>query len=403
MSDPLGNRSVPPPPTWGDLTSSPTATALPPPEDLPSIKLRHRFQAIDNMIRVFAIRPDDRVLFLTDPRLDPRVVDAIEGIALARGVRPLTFMAPTTQLTDCPDEARPLAEQATFVVSSWYASVNAPLFLKLRKERGQRWVKITYFRNLDVLDTPQGRFPVDLVGAITRANAALFPKGIAFPLHFSDPRGSDVTIHFTPEMAANMLSGNRWAGETTAGRPGCYVHYLPSHGPNIYDRTAFRREAGKAAKMEGVLFPQWAVGFPHPFEERIAVEWKDTEVVRVVGHSREADVLRDMLIGGKLTELGCGHNPKAPRFTVYPAGPNAAGALHWGINYAKRSDYLRRTIPHWEEPPTHMDLTTFDTTVKAGNATLIDGGFLMALRAPNVVAEAACYGDPVDLLEGFVE
>jgi hypothetical protein len=403
MSDSPVGRSVPPPPTFEDLMRAATATALPAAEELPSIKLRHHFQAVDNLIRVFAVRPDDKVLFLIDPRLDPRVVDAIEGVALARGVKPQRFMAPTTQLTDCPDEVRGLVEQATFVVSSWYASVNAPLFLRLRKEQGQRWVKITYFRNLDVLDTPQGRFPVELVGTITRANAALFPKGVAFPLRFTDPRGSDVTIHFTPEMTANMLSGNRWAGQTTADQPGCYVHYLPSHGPNIYDRTAFKREPGKTAKMEGVLFPQWAVGFPRPFAEKIAVEWKDTEVVRVVGHSREADVLRDMLIGGKLTELGCGHNPKAPRFTVYPAGPNAAGALHWGINYTTKSDYLRRTIPHWEEPPTHMDLATFDTTVKAGNTTLIDNGFLMALRALDVVAEAARYGDPVDLLEGFVE
>jgi len=400
MSDPA---SRPVPPTFEDLRRSATATAMPAAEELPSIKLRHHFQAIDNMIRVFAIRPDDKALFLIDPRLDPRVVEAIEGIARGRGVTPLRYVAPTTQLTDCPDEVRPLVEQATFVVSSWFASVNAPLFMKLRRENGQRWVKITYFRNLDLLDTPQGRFPVDLVGAITRANAALFPKDRPFPLRFTDPRGSDVTIQFTPEMTKNMLSGNRWAGQTRADQPGCYVHYLPSHGPNIYDRTAFKREPGKTGKMEGVLFPQWAVGFPEPFSEKIAIEWKDTEVVKVHGHSREADILRDMVVGGFLTELGCGHNPKAPHFTVYPAGPNAAGALHWGINYRKRSDYLRRTIPHWEEPPTHMDLATFDTTVKAGNTTLIDNGFLMALRDPGVVAEAARYGDPVDLLEGFVE
>ena len=82
---------------------------------------------------------------------------------------------------------------------------------------------------------------------------------------------------------------------------------------------------------------------------------------------------------------------------------NAAGALHWGINYAKPSDYLRRVLPNWEEPPKHMDLATFDTTVKVGNTTLIDNGFLMALRSPQVVAAASRYGDPVELLEAFVE
>ncbi len=391
------------PPTIEDILASKTASAMPPAELTDSARLRNHFQAIDNMARVFAIRGGERVVLLTDPLLDRRVVDAISGIARARGATVRESVAPTTQLTDCPPEARALVEDADFVVGTWYASVNAPLFMKLRKEKGQRWVKITYFRNLDALETPQGRFPPELVGEITRANAAMFPRDRSFDMRFTDPRGSDVTIRFTPEMVSNMLDTNRWRGSTTAEEPGCYVHYLPAHGPNIYDREAFKREKGRVAKMEGILYPQWAVGFPRPFEEKIGVEWKDTEVVAVHGKSREADVLREMVVGGKVTELGCGHNPKAPRFTTYPAGPNSAGALHWGINYATPSNYLRRVVPNWEEPPLHMDLATFDTTVKLGNTTLIDNGFLMALRAPEVVAAARRYGDPVELLESFVE
>jgi hypothetical protein len=58
-------------------------------------------------------------------------------------------------------------------------------------------------------------------------------------------------------------------------------------------------------------------------------------------------------------------------------------------------------MPYWEEPLVHMDMVTFDTTVTAGNCTVIDKGFLMALRDPQVVAAAERYGDPVDLLENF--
>jgi hypothetical protein len=108
-----------------------------------------------------------------------------------------------------------------------------------------------------------------------------------------------------------------------------------------------------------------------------------------------------MLVGGRLIELGCGFNPKAPRHTIYPAGSNSPGALHFGIDLAKPSDYIRKTMPEWEEPPVHMDLVTFDSTVTAGNATLIDKGFLAALRAPSVVEMAKRYGDPVDLLEAW--
>ena len=391
------------PPSRDDILASATARAMPPDAVTTNTSLRHHFQAVDNMARVFAIKGGEKVVLLTDPLLDRRVVDAVSGIAAARGATVREFMAPTTQLTDCPPEAAALVEDADFVMASWYASVNAPLFTKLRKERGQRWVKITYFRNLDLLDTPQGRFPPELVGEITRANAAMFPRGTSFDMNFSDPRGSDVTIKFTAKMVDNMLDTNRWRGSTLAEEPGCYVHYLPAHGPNIYDREAFKREPGAVADMEGIFYPQWGIGFKEPFAEKIGVEWKNTEVVKVHGKSREADVLREMITGGKVTELGCGHNPKAPRFTVYPAGPNSAGALHWGINYTKPSNYMRRVLPNWEEPPLHQDLVTFDTTVKLGKAVLIDNGFLMALQSPGVIEAASRYGDPVDLLESTVE
>ena len=164
-----------------------------------------------------------------------------------------------------------------------------------------------------------------------------------------------------------------------------------------------KNDFSAVVKMQGVLFPQWAVGFARPFEERIAVEFEGDAVSRVHGSSQEAAILRDMLIGGRVIEGGgCGFNPKAPRNTIYPAGSNAPGALHFGIDLVKPSDYIRKVMPDWEEPPVHMDLVTFDSTVTAGEATLIDEGFLLALRDPSVIEVAGRYGDPVELLEAPV-
>jgi len=133
------------------------------------------------------------------------------------------------------------------------------------------------------------------------------------------------------------------------------------------------------------------------------VVFKDRKVIEVSGGSDEAAILREMLVGGTLIEGGgCGFNPKAPRNTIYPAGSNAPGALHFGIDLAKPSDYIRKVMPLWEEPPVHQDLVTFDTTVTAGANTIIDRGFLLALRDADVVEMAQRYGDPVDLLEGQV-
>jgi hypothetical protein len=371
---------------------------LPPPLNPSITRTKDLFQALDNFTRVFAIRPGEKVLMLTDPLLDPRVVDAVTGLARSRGAEVRQYMEPTTQVLDVPEAARPLLEQADFVVSTWFCSIIAPFCIGLRA-KGQRWVKITYFRDLDLLYTPQARFPAELVGELIRATAARLPAG-KFDLQFADQRGTDFSIGYTPEMHGKLLAGNRWRGKMFADEPGCYVHYLPTHGPNLWDRTAHGNDSDAPVTMRGAVYPEWAVGFGKPFAERIACEFEDDTVVEVRGDSEEARLLREMLIGGRLIELGCGFNPKAPRLTAYPAGSNAPGALHFGIDLAKPADYIRRVMPNWEEPPVHVDLITLDATVTAGKRPLVEHGFLSALRDEKVVEAARRYGDPVDLLEG---
>ena len=348
------------------------------------------FQALEQFARVFAIRPGERVLILTDPLLDRRVVDAVSGIARARGATLTQYMAPSTSLPAVPDEVKPIIEKADFVVSTWFCSIEDPFNVAMRK-RGQRWVKITYFRNLDLLKTAQARFPIELLGEIIRATEKRFPKGRDFDLRFTDRRGSDLVIGYTKAMREAMF----------ADEPGCYVHYLPTHGPNFWDSTANGNDPNAKVRIEGMLYPQWAIGFAQPFVERIAFDFKDKKVTAVRGESSEAEILRDMCLHSRLIEGGgCGFNPKAPRYTVYPAGSNAPGALHFGVDLAKPSDYIRRVMPNWEEPPVHQDLIAFDMTVTAGGEKIIDEGFLVALRDPSVVEMARRYGDPVELLEG---
>ncbi len=373
---------------------------LPRGKSVETVQTAEYFQALENFNRTFCFTGEDRVVFLADRGIDPKVIHAICGLARARGTEPMVVMSHTTQHTEIPGEIKPLLEGATFVISTWFCSIIDPLCIALRKG-GQRWVKITYFRDLELLKTPQARFPIDIVGEIIRQTAALYPEGQAFDLRFTCPQGSDLRIKFTPEMRANLLRSNRWRGQMTPNEPGAYVHYLPTHGPNLYDRTAFDNDDSVVAEIDGVVIPQWAVGFEKPFDERFEVVFARDRIAAVRGDGDLAALFRDMLTDGQLIELGCGFNPKAPRYTVYPAGSNSPGALHWGIDLARPSDYIRRVMPEWEEPPVHMDLISYNMTVTAGNTTLIDGGFLKSLEAPSVVEMASRYGDPVDLLQNW--
>ena len=371
---------------------------LPPGLNPAVTQTKNYFAALENFQRTFAFKQGDNVLLLTDPLLDVRVTDAIMGLAKARGATIRQLMETTSQITAVPEAAKALVAEADFIVSTWFCSILDPFFIAQRA-KGQRWVKITYFRDLDLLHTPQARFPAELVGDLIRATAARLPAGKDFNVQFSDSRGTDFSINYTPDMRQALLASNRWRGKMFADEAGCYVHYLPTHGPNLWDRTAHRNDVNAPVTMSGTLYPQWAVGFEKPFAERIGCRFESDTIVEVTGSSDDAAILRGMLVGGRLIELGCGFNPKAPRHTIYPAGSNAPGALHFGVDLAKPSDYIMQVMPQWEEPPVHMDLVCLDTTVTVDGVLLIEGGFLSALRDEAVIAAAAKYGNPVELLE----
>ena len=379
-------------------TSGDALVGLPPGRNPATTHTKNYFAALENFQRTFAFGQGDKVLLLTDPLLDTRVADAVMGLAHARGATVRQYMETTSQITQVPDALKSVIADADFVVSTWFCSIFDPFFIACRIA-GQRWVKITYFRDLDLLHTPQARFPAELVGEIIRATALRYPAGRDFRVHFSDVRGSDFSIDYTAGMRDLLLAHNRWRGKMFADEPGCYVHYLPTHGPNLWDRTAHRNDSAAPVTMAGILYPQWAVGFAAPFAEKIGCRFESDTIVEVTGESADAAILRDMLVGGRLIELGCGFNPKAPRNTIYPAGSNAPGALHFGIDLIKPSDYILRTMPQWEEPPVHMDLVTLDSTVMVEEQALIDNGFLVALRDPAVRSAAGKFGNPVELLE----
>ncbi len=110
--------------------------ALPWANTLPTTETELHFHAIANFVKTFDFKPDDRVVFLTDKLLDPRVVAAITGLAMAQGIRPIEVKTHTTNMLEIPAEVKPILEQATFVVSSWFCSAWHPYCIDLRRRLG---------------------------------------------------------------------------------------------------------------------------------------------------------------------------------------------------------------------------------------------------------------------------
>ena len=107
--------------------TSPTYQGLPLPLAPHITETREFFQALDNFTRTFAFRAGDRVLLLTDPLLDPRVVDAVSGHARARG-------AVVRQYPTMPGAYKALLDAKVDAVindygqSRWYVKNNTPKF-----------------------------------------------------------------------------------------------------------------------------------------------------------------------------------------------------------------------------------------------------------------------------------
>ena len=74
-----------------DILKSKTRRGLPHPVEYPKAETSSYVQGADNFHKVMAIKPGDHVVMLTDPLLDPRVLQAVYGVArrAARPSRPI--------------------------------------------------------------------------------------------------------------------------------------------------------------------------------------------------------------------------------------------------------------------------------------------------------------------------
>ena len=301
----------------------------------------------------------------------------------------------STQIWSVPTKQTAI-EKATFVVSTWFASID-PVCIKLRREKGQRWVKITYFRNLDLLLRRRRAFPVDLVGEIIRATARLYPRQRAISTCPSPTeRGTD-SSQFHARDGDQLHKDNRWrGGQWPTRRAATCITCRPMGRTSTAQPASARHERHMPATADlsamGHRLRQAVRG-----EDRRRIQGRLCEGARPLD---DAEILRDMLVGvarSKSSAAATIPRRRASR-SIRPAPTRRARCT--SANELKERVHAARHAVLGGAARAH-GLVIFDTTVKAGNSTLIDNGFLMALRDPQVVAAAERYGDPVELLENF--
>ena len=69
-----------------DILKSKTMRGLPTPVEYPKADILTYTQGADNFHKVMAIKPGDHVVMLYDPLIDPRVLQAVNGVAGNSGV-----------------------------------------------------------------------------------------------------------------------------------------------------------------------------------------------------------------------------------------------------------------------------------------------------------------------------
>src|SRR5215510_8158137 len=75
------------PTSVAEILKSKTRRGLPHPVDYLKVDVTSYVQGADNFHKVMAIKPGDHVVMLTDPLIDPRVLQAVYGVAKARGAK----------------------------------------------------------------------------------------------------------------------------------------------------------------------------------------------------------------------------------------------------------------------------------------------------------------------------
>lgn len=130
------------------------------------------------------------------------------------------------------DPPRDAIEQADVVFHAWPAGHGEGM--RLRQEKGQRWIGFGDVQTIERFCGEAVRFPLPLLARIiTKTRECIEHAGVPLQVHITDPKGTDLSFAHDAESLAALWRDPRWNGRLVADEPGARAVLPPTHGPNI--------------------------------------------------------------------------------------------------------------------------------------------------------------------------
>ncbi len=352
--------------------------------------------AVDQTMTIADIRAGEKVVFVADRGFDMAVIHAVWGGVKQKGGHFHLCMVEEPTIWSVPQLFEETVTGADVVFHAWPAG-NGALAKKLRKEKGQRWISMSYARDFSMFVSQATRFPIDIMAALITQTFQRIHKGKDIQVEITDPKGTYLTVPITVRELDMLSKIPFWQGKLIANYPGARSTVPLTHGPNI-----FHSGMGMASRQaNGVVIPDSIAGFhgvytgglgDGSFATPIKLHFENGKCALVEG-GWEAKVVDNLIqgMGREINEIGLGFNPKFPtdggKITGM-AGSNHSGSLHIAVGVPGAA------LGSAE----HVDTCLFQATLKVDDDVIIDRGRLTVLDDVEIRELAAKYGDPDTVL-----
>lgn len=261
---------------------------------------------------------------------------------------------------------------------------------------------------------PSAVFPREVWDLVERKGWDLvWKKGRGGKVRITDPEGTDIS--FTLKEEFYNMDRYKDSGFAPFFSPNpFFCHYWACPTP------PYERDQWDATGVVSDTTNHFSCPYPN-----IKVYVENGKVTKVMGGGKYGDAWRELMEDTKdiqypgypdkglfwFWEVGVGTNPKMVRpsnaFMLSGCGTTferlRAGVVHCGFGTMPRSyaeDWAAKTKTPWGHLHVHMLNCNYEITTKEGEVIyLIKNGRLTSLDDPEVIACAAKYGDPKDILK----